>query len=159
MGLTSAHAPTRQQGCSTKQQSCVQSPSGMQRCKAPLARVKPFGRVKQRSCEPLQTLNAPQAPYPLRSSFTRQLYCLHLHMHPAAPPSLQGRRLGRLGSSEQPPAWLRPHEGERIPHSFSAIATKAVKPSARRGSGGRSSARTTAANNEHPATPQRGSST
>ena len=24
---------------------------------------------------------------------------------------------GRLGSSEQPPMWLRPHQGERIPHS------------------------------------------
>ena len=43
-------------------------------------------------------------------------------------PSLQGR----LGSLEQPPMWLRPHKGERIPHSFSAIATKAAKPSARR---------------------------
>ena len=40
--------------------------------------------------------------------------------------------LGRLGSLEQPPMWLRPHKGERIPHSFSAIATKAAKPSARR---------------------------
>ena len=36
------------------------------------------------------------------------------------------RRLGRLGSSEQPPAWLRPHKRERIPHSFSAVATKAA---------------------------------
>ena len=30
------------------------------------------------------------------------------------PPSLYGRRLGAL---EQPSIWLRPHKGERIPHS------------------------------------------
>ena len=34
-------------------------------------------------------------------------------------PPLRGR-LGRLGSSEQPSVWLRPHKGERIPHSFPA---------------------------------------
>ena len=43
----------------------------------------------------------------------------------------------RLGSLEQPSIWLRPHKGERIPHS-------------RRRSWGRSSARTTDAYNEHP---------
>ena len=30
---------------------------------------------------------------------------------PKAPP------FGRLGSLEQPPMWIRPHQGERIPHS------------------------------------------
>ena len=33
---------------------------------------------------------------------------------PSSSPLLYGRRLGSL---EQPPVWLRPHQGERIPHS------------------------------------------
>ncbi len=59
----------------------------------------------------------------------KTLFCINdQQLFTISSPSL----LGRLGSLEQPPMWLRPHKGERIPHSFSAIATKAAKPSARR---------------------------